>query len=416
MARAGYRIFDADTHVIEPVEPIEAHLSAADRAKLAALGPLVGRDPAKSGMSRYRVGKRPELNRRLGSRDRVAPPSSVARGLKDGGTPWDVRWQGPPFPSDRVSFDSHARVRDMDIEGVDVNMILPSGGVPAFAALEDIGLEQAMYQAHHRYMGDYCAPCPDRLTSVILVTARDPAGSVAEIRRCSREAWPVGIFPICAPEMTLDEPAWEPIWAAAQEHDLTVVIHSFTMTVPYPPGTWDTWDNVFLQRSAGHVWNAQRNMAALIGAGVLDRYPELRMAPLECGHGWLPFWASRLDELAEMCRHALPPLKQKPSEYIRGPRFFQSIQLHEGELSLRQAIEALGEDTLMFATDYPHSESWFPKSVDAVLGWTSLSETARRKLLWDNAARCYRRYRGPAAVEAAAAAGVVPASTASASA
>jgi predicted TIM-barrel fold metal-dependent hydrolase len=130
----------------------------------------------------------------------------------------------------------------------------------------------------------------------------------------------------------------------------------------------------------------------------------------------LPFWASRLDELAEMCRHALPPLKQKPSEYIRGPRFFQSIQLHEGELSLRQAIEALGEDTLMFATDYPHSESWFPKSVDAVLGWTSLSETARRKLLWDNAARCYRRYRGPAAVEAAAAAGVVPASTASASA
>ena len=390
MARAGYRIFDADTHIIEPVEPIEAHLSAADRAKLAALGPLVQRDPAKAGMSRYRVGKRPDLNRRLGSRDRVAPPT--ARGLKDGGTPWDVRWQGPPFPSDRVSFDPHARVKDMDIEGVDVNMILPSGGVPAFSALEDVALELAMYQAYHRYLGDYCGPYPDRLTSVILVTARDAAGSVAEIRRCSREAWPVGIFPICAPELTLDDPAWEPIWAAAQDHDLTLVIHSFTMTVPYPPGMWDNWDSVFLQRSAGHVWNAQRNMAALIGAGVLDRYPELRMAPLECGHGWLAFWASRLDELAEMCGHALPPLKQKPSDYIRGPQYFQSIQLHEGELSLRQAIEALGDETLMFATDYPHSESWFPKSVDAILGWTSLPETTRRKLLWDNAARCYRRY------------------------
>ncbi len=171
-----------------------------------------------------------------------------------------------------------------------------------------------------------------------------------------------------------------------------MIIHSFTMTVPYPPGMWDTWDNVFLQRSAGHVWNAQRNMAALIGAGVLDRYPELRLAPLECGHGWLAFWAARLDELAEMCRHALPPLKHKPSEYVRGPQYFQSIQLHEGELSLRQAIEALGEDTLMFATDFPHSESWFPKSVEAILGWTSISETARRKLLWDNAVRCYRRY------------------------
>ena len=131
---------------------------------------------------------------------------------------------------------------------------------------------------------------------------------MAEIRRCGEEDWPVGVFPICPPELSLDDPAWEPIWAAAQAHDLTVVIHSFTMTVPYPPGTWDTWDNVFLQRAAGHVWNAQRNMAALIGAGVLDRYPELRLTSLECGHGWLPFWASRLDEMAEMARHALPPL------------------------------------------------------------------------------------------------------------
>jgi len=88
---------------------------------------------------------------------------------------------------------------------------------------------------------------------------------------------------------------------------------------------------------------------------------------------------------------ALPPLARKPSEYVRGPRYFQSIQLHEGEQSLRHAIEALGEDTLMFATDYPHSESWFPKSVEVVLGWRSISETARRKLLWDNAARCYPR-------------------------
>src|SRR5713101_4650344 len=86
MARGGYRIFDADTHIIEPVEPIEEYLAAADRAKLAALGPLIGRAPAKAGMSRYRIGKRPALNRRLGSRERVAPPSAAARGAKDGGT------------------------------------------------------------------------------------------------------------------------------------------------------------------------------------------------------------------------------------------------------------------------------------------------------------------------------------------
>src|SRR5262249_7519143 len=136
----------------------------------------------------------------------------------------------------------------------------------------------------------------------------------------------------------------------------------------------------------------QRNMAALIGAGVLDRYPDLRLASLECGHGWLAFWAARLDELAEMSRHALPSLKQKPSEYIRGPRYFQSMQLHDGERSLGQAIDARAEDTRMFATDYPPWEGWFPKSVEAILVWSPLSETARRKLLWENALRCYRRY------------------------
>jgi predicted TIM-barrel fold metal-dependent hydrolase len=282
----------------------------------------------------------------------------------------------------------------MDIEGVDVNMVLPSGGIAAFSGLDDAAVEMAMYQAYHRFLKDYCAPYPERLTSVLHVTARDVPGSVAEIHRCGKERWPVGIFPVCPPGMTLDDPDWEPIWAASQEHDLTVVIHSFTMSIPYPPGMWDNWDNMFLVRSASHVWNAQRNMAAIIGSGVLDRYPSLRLTSLECGHGWLAFWASRLDEQAEMSRHALPRLKRKPSDYIRGPQYFQSIQLHEGELSLRQAIEAIGEDTLMFATDYPHSESWFPKSVDAVLKWTSIPEGARRKLLWENAVRCYRRYSG----------------------
>ena len=68
--RNGYRIFDADTHIIEPVEPIEQYLSAADKARLAARTDI-GRPPGKGGMSRYRIGKMPKLNRRLGSREYV---------------------------------------------------------------------------------------------------------------------------------------------------------------------------------------------------------------------------------------------------------------------------------------------------------------------------------------------------------
>ncbi len=396
MARNGYKIFDADTHIIEPVEPIEAYVSSADRARLEALGEHVKRTPGKGGMHRYGIGKRAAMDRRLGSREKAQPAPIATRGGKESaGLPWDVRWQGPPFPSERVSFDPHARIQDMDIEGIDVNMVLPSGGIPALCSLDDVHLELAMYQAYHRFLKDYCAPYPDRLKSLILVSPRDVAASVAEIRRCGKEEWPVGIFPICPDGTPLDDPDLEPIWAAAQEYDLTVIIHSFTLTSPSPPGLRDNWESIFIQRASGHVWNAQRNTAALIGSGVLDRYPELRITTLEAGHGWLAFWAARLDEMAEMCQYALPPLQQTPSAYIRGPQYFQSIQMHEGEQSLRHAIEAIGEDTLMFATDFPHAECWFPKSVDAVLAWTSIPDAVKRKLFWDNAVRCYRRAFSP---------------------
>lgn len=70
-----------------------------------------------------------------------------------------------------------------------------------------------------------------------------------------------------------------------------------------------------------------------------------------------------------------------------------SIEMHEGEGTVRSIIELLGPETLMFGTDYPHTECWFPKSVDAILGWTSLSAEAKRKLLWENGVSLYRRCR-----------------------
>ena len=85
--------------------------------------------------------------------------------------------------------------------------------LPALCSIDDVPLEVAMYEAYHRFLNDLCAPYPDRLTSLILVSGRDIDASVAEMQRCGKEDWPVGILPICPPDMSLDDPAWEPIWA-----------------------------------------------------------------------------------------------------------------------------------------------------------------------------------------------------------
>jgi predicted TIM-barrel fold metal-dependent hydrolase len=190
--------------------------------------------------------------------------------------------------------------------------------------------------------------------------------------------------------MPLDHPDLEPVWAAAQEFDLAVTLHTFTVMPPYAPGGLDTWDNLFLQRSAAHPWCGMRNMAALIGSGVMDRYPKLRIATLEAGHGWLPFWMKRIDEHAETIRAAIAPLKGKPSEYVMGGRYFQSIEIPEGEKLTNAVADLVGEGVLMYASDYPHGESHFPESVGLVLGW-NMAEARKRKLFWDNAVRLYAR-------------------------
>jgi predicted TIM-barrel fold metal-dependent hydrolase len=133
-----------------------------------------------------------------------------------------------------------------------------------------------------------------------------------------------------------------------------------------------------------------RFVAAFIGAGLFDRYPNLRMGVLECGFGWLPFWARRMDEQA-IYVGGTAPLKMKPSEYVMSGRFFCSIEHHEGEDMLDYVSRFLGDNVLMYASDYPHSECQFPESVSNILAWSSLGAERQHKLLWENPNRFFRQ-------------------------
>jgi predicted TIM-barrel fold metal-dependent hydrolase len=105
----------------------------------------------------------------------------------------------------------------------------------------------------------------------------------------------------------------------------------------------------------------------------------------------LPAWVSRLEEHTKLCAEALPPLQQSIRDYVTGGRYFQSVEVSEGAAITQTVIDLLGPDILMFGSDYPHGESWFPVSVETVFNW-HLREADLRKLLWNNAANYYRRY------------------------
>jgi predicted TIM-barrel fold metal-dependent hydrolase len=85
-----------------------------------------------------------------------------------------------------------------------------------------------------------------------------------------------------------------------------------------------------------------------------------------------------------------PELGHKPSEYVTGGRYFQSIEIPEGARLTNAVIDLVGDHVLMYASDYSHGESHFPESVSLVLDW-AMDTARKRKLFWDNAIRFYAR-------------------------
>src|SRR5260370_41074400 len=129
-------------------------------------------------------------------------------------------------PSVRGDHEPGERIKDLDYEGVDVNLTLPSGWFGTWTAGDDIALEMAMYRAYHRGMADYCGAYPRRLGGVILAGSRDVAGSLAEMLHWRRAPWAWGVLVYAPFGVPLDHPDLEPIYAEAGALDLAIVLHT----------------------------------------------------------------------------------------------------------------------------------------------------------------------------------------------
>ena len=379
--KSGFRVYDSDTHVNPAAEILDKYVDPEFRPRLPALAPYrapVGQAiDGPSALHNYRFGTK-HYRRILGEE---APRENF--------TGRDSKWMGTRKPRPGIQDDqARNRVLDMDDEGTDTHFLIPTSWL-SLVGVDDPSIEVALIRAYHRHMADFCAPFQDRLKSPIVASARRPEEAVREIREWGKSKWAAAVMPLLAENLPADHPSLEPIWREAQEFDLPIANHSFTWTPPYYPGYRDLWDNIFLGRLAAHPWGAMRFVAAFIGGGVFDRYPKLRMGVLECGFGWLPFWAKRMDEQA-IYVGGTAPLKLRPSDYMKSGRFFCSIEHHEGEDMFADVTRFLGDDVLMYASDYPHSECQFPDSVDNILAWSSLGADRQRKLLWDNATRFFR--------------------------
>ena len=196
MARNGYKIFDADTHVRPDADLLEPYLTAAARAKLAQYEKYKAKN--KDGAVTYLMGERSV------QAPAWVSPSDAAPQTNEYMSGYKRHQHGKPNPL--CERDPAIRIQDMDVEGVDVNLMLPSGWFGCWTTIDDVALETAFTKLTTVGWRTTAPAFPSRLKGVILVAARDVKASLAELHRAAKESWPLAVFVYAPYQFPLDHP------------------------------------------------------------------------------------------------------------------------------------------------------------------------------------------------------------------
>ena len=391
--RQGYRVIDVDSHVTPSLEVLHRYAGQAIKDRWDAFTPYVremnspdGRGHPKGPWHTIKVNPIP-YNRIAG----MKPGEELV--VKGGAGALEGRVQNTSTAvcHERIQHDnSHGRLEDMTLEGVDVNVLIPGTWAPASSSFEP-ALTTGLYDAYHTYMRDFCSADTDRLKGLFLAPGKDVAWAVDQLKKIGNEPWVAAVWPSLPEGMPIDDPDLNPLWDVMNDLHLPIMHHSFFYEPPYFPGARDIWGNAAIARTAAHPWGAQRSLAYVIAGGILDRYPNINVGYAETGHGWLPNWLLRLDSQVHYVKGSVPKLQHLPSEYAKMGRIAVCIEAHEGPAMTKAVFDILGDSCLMYSSDFPHPECSWPNSVDNVLKWQdALGEGRMKALLAGNADRYLR--------------------------
>jgi predicted TIM-barrel fold metal-dependent hydrolase len=291
-----------------------------------------------------------------------------------------------PFGPRRGGSDPKQRLADMDSEGIELSVLFPTTGL-YFPGVGDLAIQAALCRAYNDWLADFCRADPRRLIGVALIPQADVAASLAELRRCVEQHGFRGVMvrPNPIRGRNLDDPYYHPLWELAEELDVAVAVHEGTTQDVVQSGR-DRFTNFMFRHVCSHPHEMQMALLALVCGGVLERYPRLRFAFLESGCGWIAWWLERMHEHLEHWGHASQPLPSSPEEYFRRQCFISS---EPDERTLPAVIALLGDEQILFASDYPHPDGIWPGVVRAMSEREDLSATSKTRVLRDNAARCF---------------------------
>jgi uncharacterized protein len=253
--------------------------------------------------------------------------------------------------------DPHLRVKDLDRDGVDAEVIY--GILGASSRLNDKDASNEMLRIYNDWLKDFCSHYPDRHIGLACLPYGDIDAAVQEVHRVAKLGLR-GLELSCSWDMEpMWHPMWEPLWKAVNDVQLPLHFHTFPTL---PPNTIEKHGgrvgrSVFFTVVSGFQMNLVNILAAIIGANVLERYPNIRIAFGESGCGWIPYALDRMDFEWED-RFTDLGLKMKPSDYWRR----QCKATFQFDRIGAKLIDDMGAESLMWGSDYPHGDGVWPHS------------------------------------------------------
>jgi predicted TIM-barrel fold metal-dependent hydrolase len=345
MTRA-YNIVDADGHILEPLDLWSNYIDPAfrDRAPRIAKGDngkerlVIDENPV--GDSRIGIGRIGGVGARQGI---VAADTMEYKDGKPGG------------------FDPHQRIPDMDADGIDAVFLYPSLGLFS-GAIHDPLLAAAVCRAYNRWLADYCKPYPDRLFGVAMLPMQSVDLTIAEMRFAKKELGFRGGFirPNPYNNKMINHPDYEPFWAAAEDLDFSIGFHEGA-SAGMPQVGVDRFAGRGAQHIISHTMEMMLACLAVIWGGVCEKHPKIRIGFLESGGGWIAPWLDRMDRHFDDQGFNDSGLTTRPSELFRRNCW---ISFEPVEGSLKVLAGYIGPNKIMWATDYPHSDGFFPGAPD----------------------------------------------------
>lgn len=378
----GYRILDADCHVLEPDSMWTEGLSPEFKDR----GPrYVADTPAETAE---------ELVERFGWRG-LEP--SLLKFVIDGK---DVFHALPPVLRGVASRETDEQVSDaeltpeemtaaLDRMGIDVAFLYPTMGLHLLAIDDlDPALTVQLARSYNDWIGEFCGYAPERLLPVGVVARHDPEAMVEELSRIVERGWrAVHLRPNAVCGRRLSDPAHEGFWDECEKHRIAVGIHEASHARTATAG-YHRFSTRFAIHACSHPMEQMMAFLDLLEGGVLERHPTLHFAFLEAGGTWLPYWLWRLDrEFEDLEWEVRKTVAMEPSRYFLRQCF---VAIEPDENGLEHLVDTVGNDRILLGSDFPHMDhdkQIISKAVDLE---SSLGAETVRKLLWDNPCRFYR--------------------------